>query len=343
VNRETAGRIISPDEVGSAPLDGGSAPLHAVENKPHRTAKPVDRRIAALRRFAMAITALNLVGRAFFGFEQSWAQMAVCLVTAHGLEMLLEWVGATVDRRRLQFLGGGVVGFVDFFLPAHITGLAVSMLLYASDRYLPFAFATAVAIGAKTLLTAPTPRGRRHFMNPSNFGLAVTFLVLAETAVGVVPYHFTAHLTGAGDWLLPLVIICTGSLLNAKLTGKMPLIAAWVGGFILQALIRHFLLGAALLPALTPMTGVPFILFSFYMVPDPGTTPVAPRRQMLFGLSVALTYGALVTLHITFALFFALALVCLGRGVAMYAMHASAAVSAAMVKARPVEGGVTAG
>lgn len=335
---QQARRVISPDDAGVAALHVAVAPVR----EPVRIPKRLDKRIAALRRFATAITVLNLVGRTFFGFEQSWAQMVVCLVTAHGLEMLLECVGALTEKRRPQFLGGGAVQFIDFFLPAHITGLAVSMLLYASDRYLPFAFATAVAIGAKTLLTAPTPKGRRHFMNPSNFGLAATFLVLSDTAIGVVPYHFTAHLTGAGDWLLPLVIICTGSLLNAKLTGKMPLIGAWVGGFMLQALIRHFVLGTTLLPALAPITGVAFILFTFYMVSDPGTTPMAPRRQMVFGLAVALTYGTLVSLQVTFALFFSLALVCLGRGLVLYVMHWWPATSPVVVNAPAVEGGVSA-
>ena len=36
-------------------------------------------RLAALRRFAVTITVLNLLGRTILGFENSWAQMFVAL------------------------------------------------------------------------------------------------------------------------------------------------------------------------------------------------------------------------------------------------------------------------
>ncbi|HEV8663725.1 MAG TPA: enediyne biosynthesis protein UnbU, partial [Candidatus Methylomirabilis sp.] len=60
------------------------------------------------------------------------------------------------------------------------------------------------------------------------------------------------------------------------------------------------------------------LLFTFYMVPDPGTTPSAPRRQALFGASVAAAYGLLLSLHVTFAPFFGLCLVCGVRGIALH-------------------------
>jgi len=35
------------------------------------------------------------------------------------------------------------------------------------------------------------------------------------------------------------------------------------------------------------MTGVAFVLFTNYMITDPGTTPMAGRAQFMFGASVA--------------------------------------------------------
>jgi hypothetical protein len=125
-------------------------------------------------------------------------------------------------------------------------------------------------------------------------------------------------LTGLGDLLLPALIIGSGSYLNTRLTKKMPLIAAWAGTFALQALVRSLVFGTPLVPALLPMTGVAYILFSFYMVSDPATTPMAPRRQVLFGAAVALVYGVLLSQHVVFTIFFALTLVCLGRGICLY-------------------------
>jgi hypothetical protein len=67
------------------------------------------------------------------------------------------------------------------------------------------------------------------------------------------------------------------------------------------------------------MTGLVFVIFTFYMITDPGTTPSRPWMQVAFGGSVAATYGLLVAAHIVFGLIFALAVVCTARGLAMYA------------------------
>ena len=55
----------------------------------------------------------------------------------------------------------------------------------------------------------------------------------------------------------------------------MPLILAWLGGFVLQAAVRSLIQGTPMVAALLPVTGMAFLLFTFYMVTDPATTPVA--------------------------------------------------------------------
>jgi len=215
-------------------------------------------RIGGLRRFAVAITILNIVGHTLLGFEQSPAQPLVALATAYSLELLLELVTAWANNRRAFFLGG-VRSFVDFLLSAHITGLAVAMLIYANDRLWPIVFATSVAICSKTLLRVPSGKSTRHFFNPSNFGITVILLLMPSVGIAP-PYHFTENLGTWGDWLLPAFIVVSGTLLNYRFTHKLPLIASWLGGFAAQALLRHLILGTPIAPALVPMTGVAFIL-----------------------------------------------------------------------------------
>jgi len=99
----------------------------------------------------------------------------------------------------------------------------------------------------------------------------------------------------------------------------MPLIAGWVGGFVAQALLRALFFGHSLVGALIPLTGVGFVLFTNYMITDPGTTPVRPGRQAVFGASTALLYGALVVAGVAFGFFFALMAICGLRGVLMFA------------------------
>ena len=273
-------------------------------------------RLGGLRRFAVAITALNILGHTVFGFEQSWATPFVAVAAAYGTEILLELADALLSRRAPRFLGGGPVRLIDFLLSAHITGLAVGMLLYANARLWPIAFAASAAIGSKALFRARAGKATIHFYNPSNFGISLTLLLFPWIGIAP-PYHFTENLVGAGDWILPGIIVCSGTFLNWKFTRRLPLIGAWLSGFGLQALVRHWLLGARLESALLPMTGVAFVLYTFYMVTDPATTPAAPRSQVIFGASVAFTYGLLMVSHIVFGLFVALGIVWTLRGVAL--------------------------
>ena len=272
-------------------------------------------RLPALRRFAVAITILNVLGHFVLGFEQSWAQPLIALATAYSVELVLESVGAWAERRPVQFRGGGCT-LVDFLLPAHITGLAVSMLLYANDRLWPIAFASALAVGSKTLIRVPVGRGVRHVLNPSNTGIAFTLLLFPWVGIAP-PYQFTENLDGVGDWLLPGIIVLSGTFLNTRFTGRVPLILAWLGGFVLQAAIRSLAQGTPMVAALLPVTGMAFLLFTFYMATDPATTPSGTLGQLAFGGAVAATYGLLTASHVVFGLFFSLLIVCSIRGLGL--------------------------
>src|SRR5258708_30379586 len=99
------------------------------------------------------------------------------------------------------------------------------MLLYANDRLWVIAFATAIVIGSKAILRVRLyPGVTRHFLNPSNTGITTTLLIFPWVGI-VPPYHFTENnYHGVVDIVLPLVIVTTGTLLNAKLTKRLPLV-----------------------------------------------------------------------------------------------------------------------
>lgn len=272
------------------------------------------RRNTALIRFGTAITVLNILGHLWLGFEQSWITPFVSLAAAYSTELAGELAVSRALGHSPRFTES-FKKFVMFLLPAHITGLAVGMLLYAAEQLWAVAFAASAAIASKYVFRMPAgPKGASlHFLNPSNFGIAIT-LILFPTVGIAAPYQFAENITGAIDWLLPLVVVTTGSMINIKLTQRLPLIAAWLASFAAQAVIRALLFGTPLAAGLAPMTGFAFILFTFYMVTDPATTPEAPRNQRFFGIAVGLAYGVLMTAHVVFGLFFALVLVTGSRG-----------------------------
>ena len=273
-------------------------------------------RLASLRRFAISITVLNLLGHTVLGFESSWAQMFVAVLTAYSTELVLEITDAWANKRPYRFAGGGWC-LVDFLLPAHIAGMAVAMLLYSGALLLPFVFAAAVAIASKALFTAPVDKSRRHFLNPSNTGIAITIL-LFPTLAPIMPYQFTERLSGGMSWAFPVLVIFVGIFMNWRYAGRLPLVLGWVIGFALQGIVRCLISDLPLIVGLVPMTGVSFILFTFYMVTDPGSTPIKSREQFVFGGAIALVYSLLVLAHIGFAFFYALLIVCSTRGLILY-------------------------
>jgi len=280
-----------------------------------------DPRVVALRRFAISITVFNIFGYTLLGFEQPWTWPIIAVLVAYTMELGLEMIGARAEGRPVRFLGGGARGFIEFLFPAHITAIAVNMLLYLNDQVLVMIFGVMVGISGKWLLRAPV-RGRlRHFMNPSNFGIVVVLLLFPWVSV-VPPYHFTENVGNPIDWLIPLAILGAGTMLNAKLTRRMWLIAGWLGIFVVQSVVRGIVLDTSIPGALGTMTGVAFVLFTNYMITDPGTTPTKPLPQFAFGGGVALAYGCLTGAGIVYGLFFATCIVCLIRGGFLWSLHA---------------------
>lgn len=304
-------------------------------SRPAGSGKPAsDPRVTALRRFAISITIFNIVGYVYLGFEQPWIWPLIAIATGYVMELGLETIHAVAERRQPRYLSGGVRGFIEYLYPAHITSLAVNMLLYVNDQVLVMMFGVMVGISGKWLVQAPV-RGRlRHFMNPSNLGIAVVLLLFPWASIAP-PYHFTEHLFGWTDWIIPVVIIVAGTMLNAMLTKRMWLIWSWVVVFALQAVVRGVLFDTAIPSALLVMTGVAFVLFSNYMIPDPGTTPTNKWSQIAFGGATAVLYGFYTGIHVAYGLFFALVTVCLARGLFLWSLEMSQRVRERAAAATP--------
>jgi hypothetical protein len=271
---------------------------------------------AALRRFALTITALTILGHGYLGFEQSPAQPLVALATGYVLQLLLEWVYARSNGLTPKFTGS-LQNLVDFLLPAHIASLTIAMLLYFNDRLWVVAFAVSVAIASKFVFRVPIGHGRtRHFFNPSNLGMTVTFLLFPSVGI-TMPWQWTTELSGTADWLFPVIVFILGGALHLKYASRIRVIIAFLIAFVVQAIIRGLAPDTNILTALAPATGVPAAIFTFYMAPDPATSPAGRYAQVVFGASIAIVYMILMYLHVVFALFYALTIVCLIRGLGM--------------------------
>src|ERR1700677_173114 len=158
---------------------------------PKKVKKPADPRYLALRNFALSISAFNVFGYTLLGFEQPWLFPLFAVLCAHTLDISLETIMAWAYKRKPEYRGRGMRGLYEFMLPAQITALAVNMLLYANNQFWPIMFGVTVAVGSKYVFRAPINGRMRHFMNPSNFGIAVVLLCFARWVSISPPYMFS--------------------------------------------------------------------------------------------------------------------------------------------------------
>jgi hypothetical protein len=288
---------------------------------PAKAKKPADPRYLALRNFAISISAFTVFGYTLLGFEQPWLFPVFAIITGYTLDLSLETISARAYKRRPEYRGRGPRGLYEFLLPAHITSLAVNMLLYANNQFWPIMFGVCVAVSSKYMFRAPIAGKMRHFMNPSNLGISVCLLLFARWISIAPPYMFSEWASSYFRLFIPIVILVSGTVLNTMLTKRVALIVGWMGGFFIQAFVRHWLWGVQLNTALSVMTGIAFILFTNYMITDPGTTPTRPRAQFIFGSSVAFVYAVMMQLNIVYTLFFATSVVCAFRGLGWWGAY----------------------
>ncbi|MYS21634.1 hypothetical protein GA0115240_13338 [Streptomyces sp. DvalAA-14] len=304
--------VLEQSSSGASP-DEPAAPAHA--KQPAKRAKNTDPRYLALRNFAISISIFNILGYTVLGFEQPWLWPFIAVATAYTTEIIFEVISSWAQQRQPRFRGNGARGLYEFLLPSHITALAVNMLLYANNQIMPVIFGVFVGVAGKHALQAPIAGRMRHFMNPSNFGITVSLVCFGSWISIAPPYEFTERADTFFRVMIPIIIATAGTVINGVLTKRVGLIMGWMGGFFIQALVRHAIWHVALFSAFGPMTGVAFVLFTNYMITDPGTTPSRFRNQFMFGGSVAAVYAVLMEFNVVYTLFFATTVVCASRGI----------------------------
>ena len=267
----------------------------------------------ALRRFAVTITIVTVLGHAYIGLETSYACTVVSVISACFVQWLLEWVRAKSSRIPPLYQGQ----FLDFMLPAYIVGMTCALFLFSNGRYWPLIFATTLAIGSKFLFRIQVGERSTHFLNPSNLALVIV-LAFFPSVTMIMPFSFASGFGDVGDVLFPVILFTLGCLVNGIYTKRLILIFSWLAAFVLQAMVRHFVFDAQLFAILAVATGPIAIIFSFYMISDPGTTPNDPLPQAIFGATIGVTYGILMCFHVVYGIFLALTITCLLRGIGLY-------------------------
>lgn len=228
---------------------------------------------------AVALTTWTVFGQTFLYFNRDLGQIATALVTGMVLDVLITW------WRSRQIVVP---------ISAYITCLSIGILLASADTRV-YAIAAAWGVLSKHLLRA----GDRHYFNPSNFAIVGAVALLHGVAT-VAPGS-----QWGGDYRVAILILALG-LMMMKRVGRLDLVLAWIGGYVVMSLLRVALGQGGLVFALGPMTGAEFALFSFSMIPDPKTNPPTRDLRIVWGLAIAVVDGVLRLFEIRYSMFYAL-------------------------------------
>jgi Na+-transporting NADH:ubiquinone oxidoreductase subunit NqrB len=173
-----------------------------------------------------------------------------------------------------QYLAGRLAGLPGFDPRSPlISGLSLCLLLRTNSEALAVGTAV-VTIASKFVLRW----NGKHLFNPTNFGLVA--MILATHAVWVSPGQW-----GSAAFLGFLVACLGGMVVNRAARSDVTL--AFLGSYGVLLFLRAAWLGDPMSIPLHQLQGGALLIFAFFMISDPKTTPDSRAGRVLFAILVA--------------------------------------------------------
>jgi hypothetical protein len=155
-----------------------------------------------------------------------------------------------------------------------ITGLSLSLLLRTDEPWLS-ALAAVIAIGSKFLLRIDG----KHIWNPAGFAIVV--LLFTANGIWISPGQW-----GSAVWFAAL--LCFFAILVLHAARRSDVAIFFLGSHAALLLARAYWLGDPLAIPLHQLQSGSLLIFSFFMISDPRTTPDSRLGRFIFALSVAM-------------------------------------------------------
>jgi Na+-translocating ferredoxin:NAD+ oxidoreductase RnfD subunit len=206
------------------------------------------------------------LGFTVLGFNRSPFQALVTSISAVSLELILSW---TLNRKLV------------FPLSALITSIGLSLLLnYSHSFYLLFV-PVLFAIGSKYVFQF---KGK-HTFNPAMMGVALSLLFTKELITSAPAYQWNGISSMAYFIAVPAIFLFLPRV------NRIPLVVAFLATFTLQVALRAIIMRHHL-PFTTLFLGTlsspSFLLFTFFMITDPATSPSDRKQQIRTGIALAI-------------------------------------------------------
>jgi Na+-transporting NADH:ubiquinone oxidoreductase subunit NqrB len=173
-----------------------------------------------------------------------------------------------------QVVGNYIFGLPqNNWLSAIITALGLSLLLKTNDLYIAF-FVGVIAISAKFIFRY----NGRHFINPANFGLSIAVLS---------GYAWLSPSQWGFEGTLFFLIGVLGSVVSSK-AKRIDVALVFLGTLLLLQFGRSiFYLGWPKDFLLQQFTNGSLLLFTFFMITDPVSTPKNKWHRWIWAAGIA--------------------------------------------------------
>jgi len=209
------------------------------------------------------LAGLLVYGMGWLEFDITPFRAALILGTALGTQRICDW------------LSGSRAPFVSTSRSALISGLSLCLLVRSNVHALA-CLAAAIAIASKFMIRV----GGKHVFNPTDG--AIVALLLVTKQVWVSP----------GQWGTPaffaFLMACVGSLVVTR-AARADVSLAFIAVFSALVMARSMYVGEPVLLPLHRLESGAFLLFAFFMISDPKTTPNSRAARILFAALVATT------------------------------------------------------
>lgn len=200
----------------------------------------------------------------FYGIYQlHWEVVAQNFLITLFVGLSTQMVGITITKKPLSSLKSAL-----------ITILGITILLRAQEPYV-YALAAAVAIASKFIVRF---KGK-HIINPANFGIVAAILLTGEAWVSPGQWGNTAVLLfmiGAAGMMVLLKV--------GRLDLALPFLLTFGGLELFRTVVFH---GWPMDFFWHKMLNGSLMLFTFFMITDPKSTPNHPKGRIIFAVSVA--------------------------------------------------------
>lgn len=215
------------------------------------------------RHYQIAVlSSLILIGLFVYSFRLPWWHVVGC-------------VGATLSTQALA----------DRFIAKRpfdprsplISALSLTILLRTGSVSFSI-LAGVLAVGSKYVLRWPIGNKGKHIFNPANFGLVIVSLT------------FSGAWISPGQWgaapIFALLLLGLGGMVTGK-AKRWDVSLALLGFYAALIFGRALWLGDPLSIPIHQMQSGALLIFAFFMISDPKTTPDARAGRLIFAALVA--------------------------------------------------------